>query len=582
MQEQRQRTNTTTTRQRNISREARSPSALFTALTIGTVILLLAVTFAADWLRTPDLKITDSPQFLSPNHDNSYDSATINYNLSEEAQVSAQVLADGGGVIRRLLTDQKETSGQHFLVWDGTDDLGQQVSDGNYRLEISARGSVRSSSASVVLLVDTTPPPLELLNLQDGSRVRSDLLTVEGISEPGAMIWLGSGAQPIPVDGQGRFHTQQKLVEGTNLIVVRAVDEAGNSTTINRSIELVTTAPELVINSPAEDAWINSPKVTVEGQAPAGVTLKINNQPVPLSPDGSFRYDLLMDEGDQHIQVTAIDDIGNETSVDRIVHIKTRGPTLAVNIAEGAIFNDPQLQLTGTTSPGALVTINHAVIAVGTLGDFQSTIHLLEGENIINIDARDQAGNATSLTRHVQYTIPSEPTGLERLVGNLGVLPAITIPAILLLSLLLGLFLYRQNQLSIQLSVDTQNFVPGLPQEGKNLTLRLDLNQQARVTLEVLDQNGKAESVLLDNRRRSARQHIFLWDGYDDYGRPVPAGIYTIRATAGAPPIKVSSAVQVQVDEDPYVSHKAGQFEPIQATAQPQMRRRIRQNRKRI
>ena len=72
--------------------------------------------------------------------------------------------------------------------------------------------------------------------------------------------------------------------------------------------------------------------------------------------------------------------------------------------------------------------------------------------------------------------------------------------------MLLGLFLYRQNQLSIQLSVDTQNFVPGLPQEGKNLTLRLDLNQQARVTLEVLDQNGKAESVLLDNRRRSARK----------------------------------------------------------------------------
>ncbi|RPI97429.1 MAG: hypothetical protein EHM39_09505, partial [Chloroflexi bacterium] len=543
MQEQRQRTSPTTTHRRNINREERSPNVMFTALTIGAVVLLLAVTFAADWLRTPELKITDSPQFLSPNHDNSFDNATINYRLSEEAEVSAQVLNESGGVVRSLLSSQKETAGQHFLVWNGVDDLGRQVTDGTYRLEITARGSMRATSNSVVLLVDTTPPTLELLNLQDGTRVRSGLLTVEGVTEPGAIIWISNGAQPVPVDGQGRFHTQQKLVEGTNLIEVRTVDQAGNTTTANRSIELVTAAPQVVIDSPVEGAWINTLKVTVEGQAPTGTTLKINNQPVPVSPNGNFRFDLLMDEGDQHIQVTAIDDVGNETSVERTVHVKTRGPRLEVNIADGSTFNDAEIQLSGTTSPGAVVTINHAVVAVGALGDFQSTIHLLEGDNAINIEARDQAGNATALIRRVQYTIPAQTSGLERLARNLGVLPAITIPAVLLLSMLLGFFLYRQNQLSIQLSVDAQNFVPGLPQEGKNLTLRLDLNQPARVTLEVLDQNGQSEAILLDNRRRSARQHVFLWDGYDDFGRPVPSGAYTIRATAGAPPIKVSSAV---------------------------------------
>ena len=331
-------------------------------------------------------------------------------------------------------------------------------------------------------------------------------------------------------------------------------------------VDLVTAPPQVVINNPVEGAWINTPKVTIEGQAPAGVTLKINNQAVPISPDGSFRFDMLLDEGDQHIRVTAIDDVGNETSVERTVHVKTNGPRLEVNVAEGTIYNDPQLQLSGITSPGTTVTINNAVTAVGVLGDFQSTVSLLEGENTINIEARDQAGNVTTLTRHVQHALPSTPSGLDRLARNLGVLPAVTIPAVLLLSLLLGFFLYRQNQLSIQLSVDTQDFVPGLPQEAKNLTLRLDLNQPARVTLEVLDQNGQIQAILLDNRRRTARQHIFLWDGYDDFGRPVPSGAYTIRATAGAPPIKVSSAVQVQIEEDPYVYRKAGQFEPVQTT----------------
>jgi flagellar hook assembly protein FlgD len=149
---------------------------------------------------------------------------------------------------------------------------------------------------------------------------------------------------------------------------------------------------------------------------------------------------------------------------------------------------------------------------------------------------------------------------------------------------LLGFFLYRQNQLSVQLVVDRQDFTPGLPQEGKNLTLWLDLNHPARVTLEVVDQAGLVQARLLDNRRRSARQHIFLWDGYDDFGRPVAPGAYTIRATAGAPPIKVTSAVQVQVEQDPYVLRKASQFENVQpAVSAPLLqKRRARQNRKRI
>lgn len=583
MQEQRPRY-TSTVNRRNINREERSPNVMFTAITIGAVVLLLAVTFAADWLRTPELSITSSSQFLSPNSDNSYDNATINYRLSEEATVTARVLSEGGGVVRTLVEAQKQTAGQHFLSWNGIDDTGRQVADGNYRIEIEAKGAMRSTSTGVVLLVDTVPPALDLLNLQDGSRVRNNLLTVEGVTEAGATVWTDASSVPVPVDGQGHFRTETKLTEGANRIGVRAADESGNTTVIERTIELVTTAPELVINNPSEGAWINNPKITVEGQAPLGITLKINNQAVPVAQDGSFRYDLLMSEGDQRIQVTAVDDVGNVTTVERLVHIKTRGPRLELSIADGASFSDPMLQLSGTTSPGATITINRKPVTVGTLGDFQTTVSMVEGENVVEVLAIDQAGNATAATRRVRYEIPRELGGLERLTRNLDILPAITIPAILLLSILLGLFLYRQNRLEMELSVDTQRFTPGLPEEGKNLVLHLDLNQAAKVTIEVLDDNGYPQATLLDNRRRSARQHVFLWDGYDDYGRPVAAGAYTVRATAGSPPIRVSSAVQVQVDEDPYVYRRAGQHDKAQVltSAQPQIRRRMRQNRKRI
>lgn len=581
---QRQRYASNTTRQRSTSREERSPGTLYTALTIGAVVILLSVTFVADWLRTPEITITGVPQFLSPNQDNSYDSAMLNYTLSEEAQVSAAVLDANGGVIRSLLEKISQSPGQHFLVWDGANSTGQPVVDGSYRIEISAHGSVRSKSTSVVLLVDTLPPNLQLLNLQDGTRVREDLMTVEGVTDSNATIWINESFQPITVDGAGRFRTQVTLFEGANRLEIRAIDPAGNAITITRTVELVTGAPEVAITSPIEGAWINNPLVTVEGVAPAGVTLKINNQNVPVGPDGRFRFDVLLDEGDQRITVTAIDDVGNIATMERMVRVKTRGPALSINVAEGAQFSEPQILLSGSTSPGASLFVNQQPVQVGALGDFQTTLSLFEGDNSINVEARDQAGNATALTRRVRYALPAEAEGWEKLLENANRLPSATIPAILLASLLLGVFLYRANQLSLELTVDTQRFTPGLPEESKTLTLRLDLNHAARVTLEVLDEEGDVQATLLDNRRRTARPHTFYWDGYDDYGRPVMPGVYVVRATAGAPPIRATSAVQVEVEEDPYVYRRSTQAEHMQQGIPQSVmaRRRLRQNRKRI
>jgi flagellar hook assembly protein FlgD len=97
-----------------------------------------------------------------------------------------------------------------------------------------------------------------------------------------------------------------------------------------------------------------------------------------------------------------------------------------------------------------------------------------------------------------------------------------------------------------------------LPGEGKVLVLSLDLSKAARVTLEVLDPYGRPLATILHNRRRSAGEQHFFWDGYDDYGRPVPPGEYVIQAVAGTPAANVSSAVQVTVQEDALVHDRSG------------------------
>lgn len=545
-------------RRRGTSRGGLTPGVVVTALTIGAVLVLLVVTFVGDWLRTPGLTLSATSLFLSPNGDADHDSTTVSYSLSEEASVTAQVFTEGGGLARTLIDGRTQAAGQHFLVWDGLGDLNQPVADGRYRIQVTAKGPVRSTSQGITLQVDTQPPALRLVNLPDGMRVNEPSLSVQGLTDTDATVWMAGDPQPIIVDGQGRFSLQRRLVEGANQIEVRAVDQAGNTTRVARQITVVTTPPKVVIATPLDDEWTNQALTTVSGQVPLGITLDVNDQPVALNEDGSFQYELLLEEGDNLIQVAATDDVGNVTSHERLVHLKTRPPALVLDLEEGSTVGDATLQLTGRTDAGATVMVNGQVVPVSTLGDFQVTLNLFEGDNLIQAEARDQAGNVTNLTRRIRYGVSSPTRGVERLARNLSELPSLALPLLVALPLIVFLAFYRLRPVSLVLSVDRRSFTPGVPGEGKVLILSLDLSKAARVTLEVLDQYGRPLATILHNRRRSAGEQHFFWDGYDDYGRPVSPGEYVIQAVAGTPAANVTSAVQVTVQEDALVHGRVG------------------------
>jgi flagellar hook assembly protein FlgD len=523
---------------------------VITALTIGGVLVLLAITFVADWLRTPGLTVSATSSFLSPNGDLDQDSISVSYSLSEEADVTAQVLGEGGGLVRTLMADSPQAAGQHFVVWDGLNDLSQPVADGRYRLQVTAKGPIRSASQGITLQVDTQPPTLRLVNFPDGLRVREPALGVQGLTDSDTAVWVTGNPQPIGVDSQGRFSFQHRLVEGDNQVEVRAVDPAGNSTRLARGVTLVTTPPEVVISAPVDDEWTNQALATVSGQAPPGSTLEINDRQVGVNADGSFQYEMLLEEGDNLIRVVATDDVGNITTQERLVHLKTRPPSLALNVEEGSTVGDATLQVTGRTDSGATVMVNGQVVPVSALGDFQATLNLFQGDNLIQAEARDQAGNVTNLTRRIRYDVSPPARGLERLVRNWAELPSLVLPLLIALPMILLLAFYRLRPVSLVLSVDRRSFTPGVPGEGKVLILSLDLSKASRTTLEVLDQFGRPLATILHNRRRSAGEHHFFWDGYDDYGRAVPPGEYVIQAMAGTPGASVTSAVQVTVQED--------------------------------
>lgn len=549
-------------RRRRISREEFRPGLITTAVSIGVVLVLLSLTFVADWLRTPDITLLSSTALLSPNGDQDRDFVTLTYRISEEGKVTAQIVSPRGGLVQTLLLDEPQLPGQYSLTWNGLNELGEVVADGQYRLEITARGTLRTSQQNLILQVDTTPPNMQLANVPNGLRVRENALTIEGITDPDANVFVTGNPQPVQVDGQGNFAFLYRLNEGPNILEIRSVDPAGNSTVIRRDISLISTPPEVVIASPVDDAFLNQSLITVSGQASPDVTLTVNDIPVPVGEDGAFNHQLTLEEGDNLIRIVATDDVGNVTLEELVVHLKSGVPTLFLNVEDGETFNEPVLQLTGRTDPGAIVQVNGQVVPVGEGGDFQIALQLFEGQNIVDVVARDQAGNTTNITRQVRYAVGTAPSGLERLWENLSILPSLTVPFLLLAGLVIALVMFRQRGVTMTLAVDQPSFKPGLPGEGKILLIWLELTRDTNVTLEVLDPNGFPCATLLQNRRRTARKHTFSWDGYDDFGRPVPPGDYTLQAEAGVSSSKVATAIPIRIEED-ILAHRRGTSAPI-------------------
>ncbi len=520
-----------------------------TVLSLVVVALLLTVTFAAEWLRAPEVTVAADQSLISPNGDRDRDAATLSYTISEEATVRVEVLDAGGRAVRTLLAGETQPAGQGFVVWDGTGDSGRPVEDGLYRLQVTAQGVARSASRSVLVEVDTTPPTLQLVNLPDGMRVRQPVLEIQGLTEPGASVWLSGNPAQITVDPEGRFQAQVRLQDGENAFELRAVDEAGNTARLTRRVELVTTPPDILVTDPPDQAWFGSPIVTVRGEAPPQTTLTVNGQPVSVAPDGSFTYDLLLDEGENIIRITATDDVGNLTSVERYVTIKTQPPALSVSLTEGERFHTAVIQLSGTTEAGAAVLVNRRVVPVGPKGDFSVALNLSQGDNLVEVVARDPAGNTTTLTRRVVYTPPAAPNPLERAARNLADIPAGMLGTglgIIILGTLVWM-LRRQQPVVLTLTAEERELTPTVPRGLQRLRISLELNRPASITLQILDESGLRRATLVRNRRRSARRHRFFWDGYDTAGNPVPPGDYLIQASARALPSQVVSTVQVRV-----------------------------------
>ncbi|MHA6252309.1 S8 family serine peptidase [Oceanobacillus sp. CAU 1775] len=158
-------------------------------------------------------------------------------------------------------------------------------------------------------------------------------ITVEGKASPETTVKLvnnGEKVSTVEVAGDGSFAIPTELEEGNNeLVAITILDGVEVMESEVVSVILDTEAPELSIDSPRNGDKSNRETVTVEGTvADAHLDfVEVNGQRAQVT-DGFYSKRILLDEGQNSIEVVATDLAGNMATESVTLNVKFTAPEI--------------------------------------------------------------------------------------------------------------------------------------------------------------------------------------------------------------------------------------------------------------
>jgi len=284
---------------------------------------------------------------------------------------------------------------------------------------IDAAGNMANTTIS--FFIDAVAPSLDLIHPKEGDVTRISTLVVQGtyqddVSEISEIAVNVNGVTIGTTTGVINFPLT--LTEGVNTVTVTATDKAGNTQAVLRTVTLDTYAPTLYVYTPL-DALVTSVILQqVDGLSEAGTSVMIEQvmgEDVIFSTDvkadieGIFVTVLFLEEGLQHIIVTAEDEAGNVRTITRTVTLDTTPPALFIDSpAPNSYINTPSVEVVGHIGDdpeGVIIRING--LEVEHSGVFSKSVPLAEGHNTIIVTATDPVMNVATRTINLtRDTIP--------------------------------------------------------------------------------------------------------------------------------------------------------------------------------
>ena len=214
-------------------------------------------------------------------------------------------------------------------------------------------------------------------------------------------------------------------------MTVDALDNRGgrdSQTFVIEVIESDTTPPVITITTPEADLLTNNPFVTLTGTVDEEAALLLTDlilggQTISQNADLSFTNTINPVEGRNDYTLSATDLAGNQSEVSFTVFLDTIAPNLVItNPANNSVVFDANLGIAGSIAESGSVTVNGLLIPVDINGAFSTGLTLVEGVNVISVQAQDEVGNTVVETLSVTYVVNIAPevTSSANLDGVVG------------------------------------------------------------------------------------------------------------------------------------------------------------------
>ncbi|HEY6871276.1 MAG TPA: Ig-like domain-containing protein [Geobacteraceae bacterium] len=272
-----------------------------------------------------------------------------------------------------------------------------------------------AGSAAVTGTVDSIPPSAPLYAPLP-SPTRTGSVTLSGTTEDHAAVKVLAGTiliGTVAADAQGGFNLPGvALTEGANSFTAIAIDQAGNESAPSLPLNIVldTQPPQLVVSTLADGSYTNNATINITGTAQDNVglhDLRVKGTVVPVNADGSYSYALLLQNGENQVQVTAQDLAGNSTSDNRKVILDQKAPVITIDSpADNSKTRNPAIQVSGSVDKQAAVQVKVKDTVFPTEMDglkFTATVTPEYGTNTIEVSAVDLAGNPAAEKRTVLF-----------------------------------------------------------------------------------------------------------------------------------------------------------------------------------
>jgi choice-of-anchor A domain-containing protein len=210
--------------------------------------------------------IEATPGYISPNNDGVQDTAALRLTLSRDATVSIEI--DRAGVrARGLVSAVPSTAGTLTYTWDGRDDAGKVVADGEYSVLASASTADGSTeTVSITVVVDATAPAITLSTPAGGfargiDSVIGSIVDANLTAYTALLRGLDSGTQVTFDQGNVArsgyaFGSLAGLPDGRYELDISANDRAGNTATQPFTFEIDNTPPQVALTAPANNVIV--------------------------------------------------------------------------------------------------------------------------------------------------------------------------------------------------------------------------------------------------------------------------------------------------------------------------------------